>query len=552
MRHLNRYKDIVVAFTRHGFGYIVKELGLNDFHILPKRKKADPSVEEKTLGERIRLTLEELGPTFIKFGQVMSTRPDLFPPDVIKELEKLQAHVPAFSFETVQSIIEEELNQPMGDLFESFDEVPLAAASIGQVHRATLKTGESVAVKVQRPEISNKIDVDFEILSEMASLAQMRLDWAKQYQVKEVVEELKETLKLELDYTMEAHHMGRIGEQFANDPDVIIPEVFHDYTTKRVLVMDYIAGEKIRAIIDDHTKVDLKKKLADKIVNMTFKQVLIEGFFHADPHPGNLMVVDDRKMVLLDFGMVGQLTEEMKHQFAQLIIAMTKEDTPMMVNVLLDMGIAPESIDKRELTADVDRLMMKYYRQSLSDISLADAIRELFQIAYKHRIELSSDYTLLGKAMLTLEGTVEQLDPDLSMIEVAKPFGERLIRDQFRPKKIKDQLTDQALAFYELWRDLPKSIKLLKAVVSKGKVKVEIGMPDIDLLLRKMDRISNQVSFALILLAFSIIMVGLIVGAAISGETTLLWRLPVIEIGSFVAIGMFLWILYAIFKSGRF
>ncbi|GEM02459.1 ABC1 kinase family protein [Halolactibacillus halophilus] len=555
MRHLNRYKDIVIAFSRNGLGYVIKDLGLNDLHILPKKtmlKKEKQGAERKTLGIRIRRILEELGPTFIKLGQVMSTRPDLFPEDVIFELEKLQSHVPHFPYSQVKTIIEEELDQALFNVFDVFDETPLAAASIGQVHRAVLLTGEEVAVKIQRPEISKKIDIDFDILMEMAQLAEMRLDWAKRYQLKEIVEELKETLKMELDYTIEAHHMSRIKAQFRRDADIYIPDAYHYYTTKRVLVMDYVSGEKLKDIIASDTNDAVKKRLAEQIVDATFKQVLIDGFFHADPHPGNIMCLDDGRLVLLDFGMVGQLSPEMKQSFSELVIAMTKEDTKQMVAVLLDMGMAPDDINKKALTNDVDRLMMKYYRQSLKEISLADAIRELFQIAYKHKIELSSDFTLLGKTILTLEGTIEQLDPTLSLVEMAKPFGEKLLHERFRPDHLMDRMVDQWLDWYGLWRDLPEQLKQLRAIVKKGKIHLDISLPDINLVLKKLDRVSNQLSFAIILLAFSIIMVGLIVGSALTGETTILWRLPVIEIGSFVAIGMFIWLIYAIFKSGRF
>lgn len=471
---------------------------------------------------------------------------------MILELEKLQSHVPHFPYSQVKDIIEEELDQDLLQVFDVFEEVPLAAASIGQVHRAVLQSGEEVAVKVQRPEISKKIDIDFDILMEMAQLAEMRLDWAKRYQLKEIVEELKETLKMELDYTIEAHHMSRIKAQFRRDPDIYIPDAYHYYTTKRVLVMDYVSGEKLKDVIARDTNDAVKKRLAEQIVDATFKQVLIDGFFHADPHPGNIMRLEDGRLVLLDFGMVGQLSPEMKQSFSELVIAMTKEDTNQMVEVLLDMGMAPDDINKKALTNDVDRLMMKYYRQSLKEIRLADAIRELFQIAYKHRIELSSDFTLLGKTLLTLEGTIEQLDPTLSLVEMAKPFGEKLLRDRFGPERMKDGIVNQWLDWYGLWRDLPDQLKQLRAIVKKGKVRLDISMPDIDLILKKLDRVSNQLSFAIILLAFSIIMVGLIVGAALTGETTILWRLPVIEIGSFVAVGMFLWLIYAIFKSGRF
>lgn len=553
MRHLNRYKDIVVAFSKNGLGYVMRELGLHDLHILPRKNKQEKPVNDgPSLGVRIRRVLEELGPTFVKFGQVMSTRPDLLPEDIINELEKLQATVPPFSFEKAKAIIEKELNQPIEDLFVRFDEEPIAAASIGQVHRAKLPSGEEVAVKVQRPEISEKIDVDFEILTEMAALAELRLDWAKQYRLKDVIEEMKDTLNLELDYTIEAHNMIKIGDQFKEDERVIVPKAYLAYTTKEVLVMEYVEGMKLKSLILSPDKQGVKEEVAEKLVNITLKQILMDGFFHADPHPGNILLTEDNAIILLDFGMVGQLTEEMKRQFGQIVIAMTKEDTEMLVEVIFDMGVAPDNINRVKLTNDVDMFMHKYYRQSLHDISLAEAVQELFQIAYRHRIEMPSDFTLLGKTLLTLEGTVEQLDPTISIVEIAEPFGKQLIRDRFHPKNLKDQFVDQWIAFYDLWRDLPSQAKALKRVVKKGKVHVELSLPDIDLLLRKMDRISNQLSFAIILLAFSIIMVGIIVGAAIMGASSILWRLPMIEVGAVVAMGMFLWIIFAIFKSGRF
>ncbi|PXW91087.1 2-octaprenylphenol hydroxylase [Streptohalobacillus salinus] len=553
MRHLNRYKDIVVAFSKNGLGYVMRELGLHDLHILPRKNKQEKPVNDgPSLGVRIRRVLEELGPTFVKFGQVMSTRPDLLPEDIINELEKLQATVPPFSFEKAKAIIEKELNQPIEDLFVRFDEEPIAAASIGQVHRAKLPSGEEVAVKVQRPEISEKIDVDFEILTEMAALAELRLDWAKQYRLKDVIEEMKDTLNLELDYTIEAHNMIKIGDQFKEDERVIVPKAYLAYTTKEVLVMEYVEGMKLKSLILSPDKQGIKEEVAEKLVNITLKQILMDGFFHADPHPGNILLTEDNAIILLDFGMVGQLTEEMKRQFGQIVIAMTKEDTEMLVEVIFDMGVAPDNINRVKLTNDVDMFMHKYYRQSLHDISLAEAVQELFQIAYRHRIEMPSDFTLLGKTLLTLEGTVEQLDPTISIVEIAEPFGKQLIRDRFHPKNLKDQFVDQWIAFYDLWRDLPSQAKALKRVVKKGKVHVELSLPDIDLLLRKMDRISNQLSFAIILLAFSIIMVGIIVGAAIMGASSILWRLPMIEVGAVVAMGMFLWIIFAIFKSGRF
>lgn len=554
LRHLQRYKDIIVAFSRNGLGFLLEQMGLHDLHVIPKRlyKERNPKAEEKTLGERIRLILEELGPTFIKVGQIASTRPDLFPDEIIQELEKLQTHVPPFPFQEAKEIIESELGRPIEDIFQKIDPEPLAAASIGQVHVGVLKTGEQVAIKVQRPNIQEKIETDFEILKEMATLAELRIEWAVRYRARDVVKEFANMIRDELDYIIEARNANRIAKQLEDDDSVLIPAVFTDFTSSKVLVMEYIDGVKLSDVTEKKVVGFDQKEIADHLARITFHQVLIDGFFHADPHPGNILILPDNQLVLLDFGMVGRLTEAMKEQFGLLLISMMQENIEGMVEHLLEMGITPTEIDKQGLKDDVELLMEKYYRATLSEISLADAIRELFQIAHKHQIELSPDYTILGKTLLTLEGTIAQLDPDLSIVEVAKPFGQRLLRERYRPRKIAKQMIGQLSEFADLFTALPKQLKNLSSVIKGDKIRLEIAVPDLDSLLKKMDRISNQLSFAIVLLAFSIIMVGLIIGSALAGQSSVLWSLPAIEIGSFVALFLFLWLLYSIFKSGRF
>ncbi|WP_440898026.1 ABC1 kinase family protein [Amphibacillus sp. Q70] len=554
LRHLQRYKDIIVAFSRNGLGFLLEQMGLHDLHVIPKRlyKERNPKAEEKTLGERIRLILEELGPTFIKVGQIASTRPDLFSDEIIQELEKLQTHVPPFPFHEAKEIIESELGRPIEDIFQEIDSEPLAAASIGQVHVGVLKTGEQVAIKVQRPNIQEKIETDFEILKEMATLAELRMEWAVRYRARDVVKEFASMIRDELDYIIEARNVNRISKQLEDDDSVLIPAIFTEFTSSKVLVMEYVEGVKLSDVVEQKVAGFDQKEVADHLARITFQQVLIDGFFHADPHPGNILIRPDNQLVLLDFGMVGRLTVAMKEQFGLLLISMMREDIEGMVEHLLEMGITSSEIDRQGLLDDIELLMDKYYRAALSEISLAEAVRELFQIAHKHQIELSPDYTILGKTLLTLEGTIAQLDPDLSIVEVAKPFGQRLLRERYRPRKIAQQMIGQLSEFADLFTTLPKQLKNLSSVIKGNKIRLEIDIPDLDSLLKKMDRISNQLSFAIVLLAFSIIMVGLIIGSALSGQPSVLWSLPAIEIGSFVALFLFLWLLYSIFKSGRF
>ncbi len=530
------------------------ELGLHDLLSLPKRLfvKGYKETRTKTTGERVRLFLEELGPTFVKLGQFASTRSDVLPPDIILELEKLQNHVPPFAFEDVKDTIEGELGGQLKDYYTTFQETPLAAASIGQVHYATLHSGEAVAVKVQRPNITSTIKTDLEILEDLAMIAESRLEWAARYKVQEIIQEFSKSLQAELNYAFEGRSAVRIANQFKEDEHIHIPKVYWDYTTKKVLTMEYVQGIKLN---DDEqlNKVGADRKLlAERVVRALFHQVFIEGFFHGDPHPGNIVAKSGNSIIFMDFGLVGRITPDMKKQLSDLVIALMRQDTDGMIKVITRMGVVPEDVNYRQLRKDLDQLRDKYYDLPFSQVSIGEAVNDLFSIAYQHQIRIPADLTLLGKTLLTIEGMVEKLDPDLSIIKMAEPFGKQLLKERYHPKRVAGSIWQDLAEYGEVISELPKNIQDLKAVVQKGKIRMEISMPELDQSLKKLDRISNRLSFSIVLLSFSIIMVGLIVGSALMRQSTLLWDIPVIEVGFIIAILMFLWILFAIFKSGRF
>ncbi|WP_017727084.1 ABC1 kinase family protein [Halalkalibacterium ligniniphilum] len=506
----------------------------------------------KTTGERVRLFLEELGPTFVKVGQIASTRPDLIPADIIEELVKLQDRVPPFSFQEVKTIIEQELGLKLDLVFSEFHETPLGAASIGQVHYAVLKSGEQVAVKIQRPNVEKVIKTDLEILQELAKLAEFRLEWAAKYRVKDIVEEFSKALLAELDYTVEGRNADKVAKQFKDDPNIRIPHVYWDYSTKKILTMEYIEGVKLNDLEKLHQKSYNTKVLAERVAHAIFHQILIEGFFHGDPHPGNVSALPEDVIVFMDFGMVGRLTPEMKTHFASLVIAIMRQSTDGVIKAITQMGLVPDDVNMQLLRLDVDQLRDKYYDVPLSKVSLGEAINELFSIAHQHHIQIPADLSLLGKTLLTVEGMVENLDPDLSIIKVAEPFGRQLLKDRYNPKKVAENIFEQWKEFGEVLTDVPKNIQELTSILKEGKFHLEITIPKVELFLTKLDRISNRLSFSIVLLSFSIIMVGLIIGSALGGQSSLLWNLPAIEIGFGVAILMFLWLLYSIFKSGRF
>ncbi|MGI1660051.1 MAG: ABC1 kinase family protein [Desulfitobacterium sp.] len=553
IRHAHRYREVATILARNGFGLILEEMGLINLISFSRRiLRKEEEVDSRTLGQRLRNALEELGPTYIKIGQIASTRPDLIPEYLIRELEKLQDQVPPFSFVDVTQIVREELGGAPQEIFRHFEERPLAAASIGQVHYAVLKTGEKVAVKVQRPLINDTIETDLEILSDLAALAERRMDWAAFYHVRDMVEEFAASLRNELDYEIEGSNAERISRQFVEDSSIYIPRVHKEYSSKRVLTLEYIQGVKLSQFQDLAELGYDRKVLAENLIKAMFKQILIEGFFHGDPHPGNIFVLPGQVIALIDFGMIGRLSPDMKDHFASLVIGMMRRKTEDMIEAVFAMGIVPEDIDRKILFRDVDLLREKYLDVPLSEVHLGTAVNDLFRVAFKHRIIIPTDLVLLGKSLLSLEGIVEQLDTEISIIDIAEPFGEQLFFERLNPRFIAEKSYKHVKEYLELMLDLPKQARGLFNSIQRGKIRVEIYLPELATFIRKLDRISNQLSFSILLLSFSIMMTGLIIASALGNEPLVFWGISAIEAGFIVTGLMFLLLLVSILRSGRF
>ncbi|AJS60452.1 ABC1 kinase family protein [Paenibacillus sp. IHBB 10380] len=552
IRHTGRYREIAMALIRHGFGYMVEELGLFQVLTMPRRWITHESVESKTLGERIRLVLEDLGPTFIKLGQLASTRTDLLPEPIIQELVKLQDQVPPFSSDTARGILEQELDISIQDMVSWFEDVPIAAASIGQVHMAKLKTGERVAIKIQRPGVIKMISRDLDIVSDLTALAEKRWQWARQYQLSRIVQEFSRSMLAELDYSQEARNTEKIALQFTKDAHIYIPSIYWEYTSSRVLTMEFVDGIMLSRREELINKGFDLKEIAERVVNGMLHQIFVEGFFHADPHPGNIMVRKDGSIAFIDFGMVGRVSNDMKDHLSGLIIALMRKNTDGMVRAVLKLGLLPDDGDISALRADLDRLRDDYYDVPFAEISMGKALNDLFGVARQHQIMIPPDLTLLGKALLTLEGIVENLDSSLSIIDMAEPFGKKLLKERYSTGRIQKRVFGGMTNLLESMLELPGQARQISSLISKGKLKVEISVPELQAVMRKMDQISNRLSMSIVLLAFSIIMVGLIVGSALNHQSSILWHFPVIGIGFGVAFFMLVWLLYGIFKSGRF
>ncbi|TLS37918.1 ABC1 kinase family protein [Pseudalkalibacillus caeni] len=549
IKHINRYREIATTLVKHGFGYIVKEVGL--FHLLSLPKRVTTDLKDGgngSLGERIKVSLEELGPTFVKLGQLLSMRKDLFPEEIGKELEKLQDHVLPVSSDEIKQVIEQELGTGATEIFAEFDEDSLAAGSIGQVHKAVLHSGEEVIVKVQRPHIRKKVQIDLEILNDFALLLENHYDWAKTNRVSEIVKELADALRKELDFKQEGKNTDLMRLLFEEEEWLKIPKICWDFTTKKVLTMEQVSGNKVSEI-ENIENFD-RSLVAERLVGLFFKQVLEEGFFHGDPHSGNIFFSEGNNIALIDFGQVGRLSKQMRHDYSTLMYGLVKQDTDAVVKSIYQLARVPKSVDEKQLYDDIDLLRRHYNQIPLSKIDLGNIIDDLFSTVQQHNIIIPTEYTLLSKAVITIEGVVSRLDPELNLIKLAEPYEGEFIKQRYNPRRMAVKLWKEAEDFGTTIKVLPEQMSELLQKVKKNGLPLEINLDEFEGLLFKLDRISNRISFSITLLAFSIVIVGLIIGSTFGDS--FLSNIPAVEIGFAVAFLMFLWLIYSILRSGKF
>ena len=549
LQHSKRYRDIMNAFVKNGFSHLLFRIGLTS----RKQKQIDPegNMNFKDIGIKLRHTLQSLGPTFIKLGQIAGSRRDLVPKEIAQELEKLQDEVEPFSYQSVKEVFLEEIGAIPEEIFASFDKDPTATASIGQVHIAELDTGEKVAIKVQRPEIEKNVYTDLEILKDIANVMDEKIAWARAYHIKDMIDELAESLHNELNYFTEGRNGERIGEQFHDDPVIHIPEIYWDYTTRRILTMECVDGIKV-SHIDKIDEAGLDKKLiAERIADAMFEQVLDYGFFHGDPHPGNIFILPDNEISFIDFGMVGELSEELKINFAALLLNVKEQNAKKMIKTFYKMDLMDNVTDTTGLHRELDKLLRKYYDVSFREINLGGIILEIFNIAYRFQVDIPKDISIIGKAILTMEEIIKMLDPNFSIMQAVEPYGERIFKKRYHPRKILEDSITEITDNIDFLRNIPNDMKQISRMLQRGKLRFELNVTELQAFLKRLDRISNRLSFSIILLSFSILMCGLVIGASISGHTTMLWRLPVIEIGSVIAFLMFILLIFTIIRSGR-
>ena len=548
-----RVRGITQVLVRNGLGFLVEQLGLDRW--LPRlwrrqAGRADQTVAHLTIPERLRRTLEQLGPTYIKLGQLLSGRGDLLPPDYIAEFSKLLDAAPPVPAVQIRAVIEGELGAPVADLFAAFDDEPIASASIGQVHRATLPDGRPVVVKVQRPDVEAAVDADLRLLLSQVRFLARRSEVVRDHNLVAVAEELARALREELDYKSEGRNAERLRSCFSRDPRVTIPAVHWNLSCRRVITLDYLDGIKLseperlrQAGVDLPAAVRLT-------VEIYLSQIFDQGFYHADPHPANIMVVSSDRIGLVDFGTAGYLLPRQKELLGTMVQQLLDQDAAGLARTVIKMGAARGRPSLEAMEHDLQRLLIRYWGVSLEQLSVGEMLAEIFQVAYEHRVYLPGDLTVLGKTILTMEGTARALDPDFVLADAVRPFAEQLVRERLSPMAAGRQALRAVRQGAELAQAFPRRLDDLWDQLEEGDLTVGIDVRRLNLLISRLNGMTNR-------LAFAVMVAALIIGSALilhGGKDR--WELPILGVGIpvaqivfLVAFGAAVWLIISMIRS---
>lgn len=497
IRRFSRLKEIVNLLMKEGFEEIVEQL---HFHTPLLLNKATLEKQKKATSDipvRLRRVMENSGGALVKVGQMLSLRADLIPQEYCDEFSKLQDAVKPFPFSQVKSILEAEYKKPLKNIFKEFEEKPVASASVGQVHRARLKSGELVAIKIQRPEIKRTFEADIDILQYIAEEAEKYLPLLKPFKPKKIVEEFQKYTEKELDYLAEAKNIQVFYEKYKYSTQIKIPKVYSEYTTHKVIVMEFIEGKKISEI-DSLTKEE-KKKIALTVYKSFIEQVFDMHTFHADPHPGNIFLMKNGKIAFLDFGIVGRLSPDLRENIEFMLVGLVKGDLDFLLKSFMGLGMV-EDIDEQKFKEDLFEAWGEYHGSSLKQINMKRFFASTFDMGRKYNIEFPHNFVLLVKAVITTEGFAKQLYPESNFIEVCKPQVEHLLEKEKDPKNLYHAFKKGAFEFTTSMRRFPQDLRTLVHVLKKGsKVKVEIDHKELNDLTVELDRSSNRLTFGIII-----------------------------------------------------
>lgn len=551
-----RYRSIFSTLVFYGFGEIAYQTGIGKFFHLFRRNRRRTRIEKKqitgdfTTYERIRMAIEQLGPTFIKLGQILSNRPDLIPQELQSELEKLQTDVRPFSSDEAISIVENELNGTIEELFLEFDRTPVASASIAQLHRAVLPGGEAVAVKIERPGLQELVEVDVDILKEVSALLERYFPESRKIGPRDIVEEFEKGILQEIDLHRESIAIEHFARQFKDDSEIKIPKLYKNYSTQRVLTMEFINGKVLSQVLQDGTITrDEGSRIAKLGANLTLKQIFTHGFFHGDPHPGNIMVLEDGRLCYIDFGLTGSLIQRDLEIVSDILISIIGRNEQKAARAVVKLSGSRNFETAQSIEREIAELIDRFQSARAGDFSFTNLLSELVEILVRRGLQLPSNLFLLVKALITIEGVATGLDPDFNFTAHLEPFAENLIRDRYDPQRLKRQFSTTVTDYMDILQNLPLDYHKMVHSLSSGQMRVSIDEKSI----RSARKTILQASSALV---FAIVLSSLIIGSAVivHSQVPPLWhQIPIIGIVGFIVAGLIgFWLLIKIIRTGGF
>ncbi len=504
IRSLKRVPQIVRVLSKYGFGWVVNRMGLDTLFQDVKAKilsdEPPPEIEAMTIEERIRHALEDLGPTFVKFGQIMATRPDLIPMSLVLELRKLQDKVAPFDTTGIKAHVEKELGKKIDDVFASFDEKPLAAASIAQVHRATLKDGKKVVLKIQRPNLEKTIAADLDIIAGLAQLMEDQIPEARRYSPTAAVREFKKSLTKEIDFEREAYNMKRYARNFKDDPSVYVPKVHDELTTPRILCEEFIEGIKADSKgLAAHPELD-REALARAGIRIVIESVFVHGFFHGDPHPGNIFLLPGNRVCMIDYGMMGVLDQERIDELLTFLVSLLTKNTDKMIRLFFKLNLIGEDTDVRALRTDCDDLLNRYEMVELAKVDTGKLISELFDVITRHDIILPADLLVMGKALATIDGVARDIYPELDPLAAIRPHALKIYM-----KRLADPLffsREPVRVAEELWflaQSAPRDIRLVLRKLREGRAVLRLDLEGLEKSVKKYALATNRLSLSVVM-----------------------------------------------------
>ncbi|TSK03912.1 MAG: phosphotransferase [Geobacter sp.] len=550
VRSIRRYRQIITVIGGYGLGHLLEYLNLGQVVDFSRRvlRRRPPKAAHLSAPERLRLALEELGTTFIKLGQLLSTRADIIPASFVQELTHLQDKIPCLPFEEIKEQIEHELGVTLEQRFLYVEPEAIAGASIAQVHRATLVTGEDVVVKVRRPGVVEAVETDIDILMGVALLLERHMARSDIYDPVGVVREFSYTIRRELDLTREGHAIEKIRDNFKGDATLYFPKVYWEATSKGVLTTEYVEGIKVSdTLAIEEAGLD-GREIAARGARVFLKMVLEHGFFHGDPHPGNVLILKDNVICLLDFGMVGRLDPAVKRYLTDVLVAVINRDVEGLAYVIVEAGDAAETVNMQALKKALAEFIDSYFEIPLKEIEVGRMLMEFIDLISTHRIKVHPDLTMLVKVLVVVEGMGRRLDPDFDMVGHLRPFLEREFRRQRSPGRLFHEVEQGIEGYLTLARNLPRDLKEILNKVNRNKFRIDLEHRGLDRFSKELDRSANR-------LCLSLIIAALLIGSSIAMQGNrgpMLWGLPAFAFFGYTCAGLVgIWWMIAILRSGR-